>query len=93
MIIILAVQLVLGVEAYIGKFTTSGPQAFVLPIERVVKLQDALTRTGHQLIGAGLLAATVALAVRLGRPPLPNSDDEETANLRDLSASDLDANP
>lgn len=92
LMIILAVQLVLGVEAYIGKFTTSGPQAFVLPIERVVKLQDALTRTGHQLIGAGLLAATVALAVRLGRPPLPNSDDEETTNLRDLSASDHAAN-
>jgi heme A synthase len=66
---ILGTQLLLGVESYMGKFVAAGPQAQKLPEERQVTKPQAVMRTAHQLIGAGLLAATVAAAVRLGRRP------------------------
>ncbi len=70
LLIILAVQLLLGVESYLGKFVTTGPQAQVMPEDRIVTQQQAGMRTAHQLIGAGLLAAVAAAAIRLGRKPI-----------------------
>lgn len=93
---ILLVQLTLGVEAYLGKFVTAGPQAFVLPELRTISEWQATTRTAHQLIGAGLLATAVALAVRLRQPSVgprraEESDRESRAVLpertRDFAAT------
>lgn len=64
---ILAVQVLLGVEAYMGKFAAVGPQATVMPTLRDVTPAQAGIRTAHQLVGTGLLAAAVALALRSGR--------------------------
>ena len=67
---ILAIQVMLGVEAYMGKFAAVGPQAQVPPMLREVRPAQAGVRTAHQLIGTGLLAAGVGLALRAGRRPL-----------------------
>lgn len=66
----LALQLVLGVESYIGKFAATGAQAQVLPVARQVMKKDAITRTAHQLVGCGMLASAVALMIRAGRRPI-----------------------
>jgi heme a synthase len=70
LLVILGTQVLLGVESYIGKFAAAGPQAQKLPEDRTTTEQQAGIRTAHQLIGAGLLAATVAAGVRLGRRPI-----------------------
>jgi cytochrome c oxidase assembly protein subunit 15 len=70
LLVILGTQVALGVESYIGKFAAAGPQAQKLPEDRTTTEQQAGIRTAHQLIGAGLLAATVAAGIRLGRRPV-----------------------
>ncbi|QEL15375.1 COX15/CtaA family protein [Limnoglobus roseus] len=70
LLFIVGIQVSLGVESYIGKFVAAGPQAQKLPEERTVTKPQAIMRTAHQLIGAALLASTVAFAVRLGRRPI-----------------------
>jgi heme a synthase len=70
LLVILGTQLALGVESYMGKFASAGPQAQKLPEDRTVTIPQAMIRTAHQLIGAGLLAATVAAALRFGRRPV-----------------------
>jgi heme A synthase len=70
LLVILALQVLLGVEAYMGKFAAAGPQAQVPPMLREVRPAQAGIRTAHQLIGTGLLAAGVGLAFRIGRRPV-----------------------
>jgi cytochrome c oxidase assembly protein subunit 15 len=62
--VIVVGQLLLGVEAYIGKFVVTGPEALKPPELRSIKPGAAAVRTLHTLLGAGLLAAATALAVR-----------------------------
>jgi heme A synthase len=58
--ILLAAQLYLGVEAWMAKFGT-----YTLPELVPITPEGAAIRTAHALIGSGLLATAVALAVRL----------------------------
>lgn len=67
---IVGVQVLLGVEAWMGKFAAAGPEATIPPMERAVTTSAVMTRTGHQLIGAALLASTVVIAFRVLRRPL-----------------------
>ncbi|CAN5428640.1 hypothetical protein BH11PLA2_BH11PLA2_11850 [soil metagenome] len=67
---LLVAQLLFGVEAYLGKFAAIGTQAQVLPEMRLVSGSQAAIRTTHQLIGCGLLATAVALALVLSRRPV-----------------------
>lgn len=70
---IVAVQVLLGVEAYVGKFAAAGPHATKLPFERPVSVGAATIRTTHVLVGTAFLAATVVLALRVfRRPPQPD---------------------
>ena len=62
-------QLVLGVEAYLGKFALTGPEALKPPELRAITSYGAVVRTAHTLLGAALLSTAVALAVRAGRGP------------------------
>lgn len=64
---IVFLQVALGVEAYIGKFASVGPNAHLPPSLRPISDGQAMTRTGHVLIGLMLLASLVALAVRVYR--------------------------
>ena len=61
-----------------------------LPPVPVTKPQ-AVMRTAHQLIGAALLASTVAFAVRVGRRPVgagsAAADARELPELRDRPAT------
>jgi hypothetical protein len=59
---IVAVQVMLGVEAWMGKFNGGTPAAGLTPL---------VIRTLHQLIGTALLASTVVTAFRVWRSPLP----------------------
>jgi hypothetical protein len=70
---LLALQVLLGVESYLGKFAALGPQAQWLPEMRAVSRSQAMLRTGHQLIGCGLLATAAALALVASRWPLLQS--------------------
>lgn len=80
---VLAIQIALGVEAYIGKFAVSGPAALVPVAERPVTLAAAAVRTGHTLIGAALLGSAAVLAVRVLAKPArrPRRQAAEAANL------------
>jgi heme A synthase len=59
---LLALQLVLGVEAWMEKFG-----AYTLPELVPVTKTNAAVRTLHALVGSALLATAVGLAVRLGQ--------------------------
>lgn len=69
LVFMLALQLALGVESYIGKFSATGEQGSKAPEQREINAKQAFTRTAHQLIGCGLLASAVALVIRAGRRP------------------------
>jgi heme A synthase len=60
--ILLALQLYLGVEAWMVKFGN-----YVLPELVLPTPENAAIRTLHALIGTGILATTLALAIRLNR--------------------------
>ncbi|MGL6076393.1 MAG: hypothetical protein ACRC8S_19745 [Fimbriiglobus sp.] len=75
---ILAVQVALGVEAYLGKFALVGPEAMLPPEMRSISTSGAVLRTLHTLIGAALLVSAVALVVRWHRRPVTTSDIEVT---------------
>ena len=70
LIAVLAVQVLLGVEAYMGKFATAGPEFYKLPQDRKVTEMAAAIRTAHAVVGAALLAAAVVFALRVNRRPL-----------------------
>jgi heme A synthase len=59
LVALLALQVLLGVEAWLGKFASG-----ILPdLERVTPEQVKI-RIAHVLVGAGVLATSVAFAVR-----------------------------
>ncbi len=66
---LLAVQLVFGVEAWMGKFAATGPEATIPPMDRAVTTYAVLVRSAHQLVGASLFASAVAVAFRVLRAP------------------------
>jgi hypothetical protein len=61
--ILIAFQIMLGVEAWMGKFATG-----VLPELQKITRELMIIRTAHMLIGTGILATTVSL-VALTRQP------------------------
>ena len=73
---ILALQVLLGVEAWMGKFAAAGPQAATPPQFRTVTPHAAGVRTAHVLIGTALLAAAVVFAIRVWRKPAAVPDDD-----------------
>lgn len=64
---IVATQVALGVEAWMGKFAAAGPEAAVPPMLRHLSVQAASIRTAHALVGAALLVSAVVLALRVWR--------------------------
>jgi hypothetical protein len=61
------VQVLLGVEAWMGKFAAAGPEMATPPMQRAVTQSAAIIRTAHMLVGVALLAASVLLAFRVWR--------------------------
>ncbi len=61
--ILIAFQIMLGVEAWMGKFATS-----VLPEFQKITRELAIIRTAHVLIGTGILATAVSLVALTRRP-------------------------
>jgi len=78
LVLILGVQIVLGVEAWMGKFAAQGPLGMVPPELREVTTYSATIRTLHQLIGAAILASSVALALRIGRSGKSSLEQSDT---------------
>ncbi|MGL6096885.1 MAG: hypothetical protein ACRC7O_13945 [Fimbriiglobus sp.] len=84
---ILAVQILFGVEAWMQKFGTSGPQGLKPPEFRDVTILSAGVRTFHVVIGTALLAAAAAMALRVrrlpvdGREPATEAFGESTVRL------------
>jgi heme A synthase len=66
---LLILQLILGVEAWMARFGQ-----YTLPELVKVTPQSGAIRSLHALIGSGVWAASVALAVRLRKPPAPVAD-------------------
>jgi cytochrome c oxidase assembly protein subunit 15 len=73
---LLVLQLYLGVEAWMVRFAQ-----YTLPELVEITPLAAAIRTAHALIGTGLLATSVALAVRLAQDPLPLPSDSRTSQL------------
>jgi hypothetical protein len=69
------IQVLLGVEAWMGKFAAAGPYATQMPMERPVTTLMASIRTGHVVIGTALLASTVVFALRAVRQPHGTESD------------------
>jgi heme A synthase len=69
--VLLTVQVALGVEAWMGKFGTEArrgrPVAAYLPEAEPVTAKQAAIRTSHTLVGTGVLATAVVLAVQIRR--------------------------
>ena len=64
---LLALQILLGVEAWMSKFAAAGPDAALPPEMRPVTVWSGAIRTLHQLIGTAILASSVVLALRVWR--------------------------
>ncbi|MCU0702376.1 MAG: hypothetical protein MUF18_00085 [Fimbriiglobus sp.] len=79
MVGMLAVQLLLGVEAWMGKFAATGLEAGVPPMERTLTTSVVLIRTAHQLVGAALLASAAVVAFRVLRTPTAGVDSTSRA--------------
>ncbi|MBX9584947.1 MAG: COX15/CtaA family protein [Gemmataceae bacterium] len=66
---LVAVQVTLGVEAWMGKFGDEArrgrPAGSFLPEAEAVTVKQAALRTAHALVGTGVLAAAVTLALRV----------------------------
>ena len=58
----LVLQVILGVEAWMGKFATG-----VLPELQLITDEMVIVRTGHVLIGTGILATAVTLVLQTRR--------------------------
>jgi heme A synthase len=67
---IVAIQVLLGVEAWMGKFAAAGPNWNGLPMYRPVTIHSAGIRTAHVLVGTALLASAVVFALRVWRRPV-----------------------
>jgi hypothetical protein len=81
LLMMLGVQVLLGVEAWMGKFSAQGPHGMKPPELREVTTSFAITRTLHQLIGTAILASSVALALRIWRKvPATIETTVETTN-------------
>jgi heme A synthase len=84
---IVGLQILLGVEAWMGKFAAAGPYAALPPELRPVTVGSAAVRTTHVLVGTGLLAAAVVFALRAWRKPVevtagvPDWPERTAANL------------
>jgi len=88
LLVLLSLQLMLGVEAWMGKFAATGPEATIPPMDRAITTSAVLIRTAHQLIGATLLASAVAIAFRVLRPVLsPSPLEGEGLGVRGSLAS------
>ena len=64
---LLALQILLGVEAWMSKFAAAGPDAALPPEMRPVTVWSGAIRTLHQLIGTAILASSVVIALRVWR--------------------------
>ena len=78
LLVIVFLQVALGVEAYLGKFAAVGPFANLPPSQRPISDGQALTRTGHVLVGLTLLVSLVALAVRVSRARTANQSVKQS---------------
>jgi heme A synthase len=89
--VLLALQLTLGVEAWMAKFGS-----YTLPELVKITNQYAAIRTAHAFIGSALLATAVAIAVQLRRTtatPVPKPDtaipgwyDSSEITVREMTA-------
>jgi cytochrome c oxidase assembly protein subunit 15 len=70
---LVVVQVLLGVEAWMGKFQAGLPLDLV-PLQKVTPGQAAI-RTAHVLVGTGVLAASVAAALLAWRKTVAAADE------------------
>ena len=70
---ILAVQVLLGVEAWMSKFAAAGPYMALPPEMRPIAVESGAIRTLHQLIGTAVLAASVVIVLRVYRRTRPDA--------------------
>lgn len=87
LLLLLGVQILLGVEAWMGKFAAAGPDALLPPELRPVTVSAGFIRTLHQLIGTMVLASSVVVAFRAWRSPLPAPPVGPTRDDRQPTAS------
>jgi len=78
---VLALQLILGVEAWMERFGQ-----YTLPDLVRITTAHAAIRTAHAFVGSGLLGTAVVIALRLGRPAGPVID---TPDRTDASHTQL----
>ncbi len=76
LLVLLVVQLTLGVEAWMGKFSATGPDAATPPMDRPITTMNVLIRTSHQMVGALLLATASVVLFRVLRRPWKLAEDE-----------------
>jgi heme a synthase len=77
--ILLMFQVLLGVEAWMGKFTSG-----ILPELQQITSEMAIVRIAHVLVGTGILATSVCLML-LTRKPIKTIEGGQAATGRDAS--------
>lgn len=88
---IIGVQVLLGVEAWMGKFAAAGPEFAKPPLERSVTVMSAGIRTLHALVGAALLATAVLLALRVWRRATVGADEAAAPRVKTRAAEPVAA--
>jgi heme A synthase len=86
LIAIVAVQVLLGVEAWMLKFAATGPMGAIPPEARQVTIPSASIRTAHVVIGTALLASAVAYAIRVWRTPLEPAESPTEISPREAES-------
>ncbi|MCI0701131.1 MAG: hypothetical protein L0241_08610 [Planctomycetia bacterium] len=82
---LIAIQLYLGVEAWMAKFG-----AYTLPELVPVTPESGAIRTAHALVGSGVWAAALALALRLWQPKIAPTHKLEPVDSKWAEASSLE---
>jgi len=81
--ILIGLQVLLGVEAWMGKFAEEArsgkPAASYLPEAAKVSEKQAILRSAHTLVGTGVLAAAVVFALRVRGKPGQTIQESEAA--------------
>ncbi|HEY7155737.1 MAG TPA: hypothetical protein VH575_17370, partial [Gemmataceae bacterium] len=73
--VLLALQVMLGVESWLGKYA-----GVLLPEMHKPTIGQAATRVAHVLVGSFILAASVVLTV-LAHRPAPAAESEATLDI------------
>jgi heme a synthase len=83
LLVLLGLQIVLGIEAWMSKFAFTGSSSTLPPELRPLSIASATIRTLHAMVGAALLTTSVINLVQLSKRCATRANDTLPTNVHD----------